>query len=95
MRPSGPGHGLPDFSAAVGAFIDEVDRRHVPMRLDVSHIHRQQPDAAGADNRGDGEIFVMLNVGWHIALLRSGSELSPIASLLPGIQAPSSTLSNI
>ena len=35
------GNGLPDFGAAVGALIDEVDFRHAPMRLDVSDIHGQ------------------------------------------------------
>ena len=41
MPPFGLGHGLPDFGAAVGALIDEVDLRHAPMRLDVAHIHRK------------------------------------------------------
>jgi hypothetical protein len=57
--------GLPDFGAAVGALIDEVDLRHVPMRLDVPHMHREQSDAAGTDNRRRLEDFVMPDIGWH------------------------------
>jgi hypothetical protein len=30
---------LPDFGAAIGALIDEVDLRHAPMRFDVPDIH--------------------------------------------------------
>jgi hypothetical protein len=66
VRPFRLGHGLPDFSATVGALIDEVDLRHAPMRLDVSHIHRKQSDAAGADNRVRLDDVVMLDVGWHV-----------------------------
>jgi hypothetical protein len=58
-------HGLPDFGAAVGTLIDEVDLRHAPMGLDFSDIHRKQSYAAGADHSGCFT-FVMLNVGWHI-----------------------------
>jgi hypothetical protein len=65
------GHGLPDFGTAVGAFIDEVDRRKAPMRLDVSDEHRKQSNAAGADDRGHLNDRVMLDVGWHVALLRT------------------------
>lgn len=36
-----PGNGLPDFSAAVGALVDEIDLRHAPMGLDLPHEHRQ------------------------------------------------------
>jgi hypothetical protein len=64
------GHGLPDFGAALGTLVDEVDLRHTPMRLDVSHIHRNQSNAAGADNRKRLDEFVMLDIGWHVALLR-------------------------
>src|SRR6202043_2614285 len=64
------GDGLPDLGTAVGTFIDEVDLRHAPVRLDVSHIHRKQPDAAGADNRGRLKEFVMLDISWHVALPR-------------------------
>jgi hypothetical protein len=66
VRPFRLGHGLPDFSATVGALIDEVDLCHAPMRLDVSHIHRKQSDAAGADNRVRLDDVVMLDVGWHV-----------------------------
>jgi hypothetical protein len=60
------GYGLPDFRAAVGAFIDKVDLGHAPMRLDLSHIHRKQANAAGTDNRGRLEDVVMLDIGWHV-----------------------------
>jgi hypothetical protein len=65
MLPLRPRDGLPDFGAAVRAFIDEVDRRQAPMGLDVSHIHGKQSHAAGADDRNSLD-FVMLYVGWHI-----------------------------
>jgi hypothetical protein len=55
----------PDFAAAVGARIDELDLRHAPMRLDVSHIHRQQPYATGAKNRHVLN-FVVLDIGGHV-----------------------------
>ena len=32
---------LLDFSAALGALVDEVDLRHAPMGLDVSYVHRK------------------------------------------------------
>ena len=64
------GHGLPDFGTAVGAFIDEVDGRKAPVRLDVSDIHGKQSNAAGANDRGYLDDRVMLDVGWHVALLR-------------------------
>jgi hypothetical protein len=57
-----------DFAAAVGALIDELDLRHAPMRLDVSHMHRQQSHATGAKNR-DVLYFVVLDVGWHVGSL--------------------------
>jgi hypothetical protein len=60
------GHGLSDFGAAVGAFEDEVDLRNIPMRLNLADKHRQQPKAAGADNRSHFDDMVMLNIGWHI-----------------------------
>jgi hypothetical protein len=60
-----PCYGLPDFGAAIGAFIDKVDFRHAPVRLDVPHIHRQQSDAAGAKYRR-GIDFALLDVGWHV-----------------------------
>jgi hypothetical protein len=55
----------PDFAAAVGARIDELDLRHAPMGLDVSHIHRQQPYATGAKNCHVLN-FVVLDVGGHV-----------------------------
>ena len=60
-----PCDGLPDFGAAVGAFIDEVDGRHAPMGFDVSYIHWKQSHAAGAEDRNWLDV-VMLDVGWHI-----------------------------
>jgi hypothetical protein len=38
------------------------------MRLDVSHKHRQQSQAAWADNRGVLN-FVVMNIGWHVGPL--------------------------
>jgi hypothetical protein len=58
-------YSLPDFAAAVGALIDEVDLRHAPMRLDVSHMHGQHSHATGAKNRNVLN-FVVLYVGWHV-----------------------------
>ena len=58
-------YSLPDLGAAVGALIDEVDLRHAPMGLDVSHVHREQSYATGADHRSCLN-FVVLDVGWHV-----------------------------
>src|ERR1700722_9954509 len=65
MPPLRPGDGVPDFGAAVRAFIDEVDLRLAPMRFDVPDEHGKQSHAAGADHR-NGLDVVMLDVGWHI-----------------------------
>jgi hypothetical protein len=56
---------LPDFGAAVGALIDEVDLGHAPMGLNVSDKHRQKSQAAGAENRSVLSC-VVLDVGWHV-----------------------------
>jgi hypothetical protein len=56
---------LPDFAAAVGALIDEVDLRHAPMGFDVSDEHGQQSQAAWADNRGFLNLMVM-HISWHV-----------------------------
>jgi hypothetical protein len=61
-----PCNGLPDFGAAIRALIDKVDFRHAPMRLNVPHIHRQQSDAAGAEDRRCLTFVVVLDVGWHV-----------------------------
>jgi len=61
-------HGVADFGATVRAFVDEVDLRHAPVRLDVSHIHWKQPDAAGTNHRGGLDVM-MLNIGWHFGSL--------------------------
>jgi hypothetical protein len=65
MPPFWLGDGLPDFGAAVGTFIDEVDLRHAPMWFDVPDIHGQKPYAAGTDDWRLLDV-VMLNVGWHV-----------------------------
>jgi hypothetical protein len=72
-----PGHGLPDFGAAIQAFKDEVDLRHAPMRLNVANHHRQNPYAAGADDRDCVSLdFVVMNVGWHVGSpLHNGSKV--------------------
>src|SRR4051812_6092338 len=49
MRPLRLDHRLPDFSAAIKTLIDEVDLRHAPMRLDVSHIHMKVHAARTGD----------------------------------------------
>jgi len=59
------GHRLPDFRAAVGAFIGEVDLRHAPMRFDIPHIHRK-PDAAWTNDKGWLDVVVMVDIGWHV-----------------------------
>jgi hypothetical protein len=56
---------LPDFGAAIGALIDELDLRHAPMGLYVPDIHRQKSHASRAEDRSSFVAFVMLNVGWH------------------------------
>ena len=56
---------LPDFGAAVGALINEVDLGHAPMGLDLPDIHRSQSYAAGTHDRRFLD-FVMLDVGWHV-----------------------------
>jgi hypothetical protein len=58
-------HSLPDFGAALGALIDEVDLRHAPMGFDISDIHREHSNAAGTDDYSFLD-FVMLDVGWHV-----------------------------
>jgi hypothetical protein len=76
MLPFRLGYGLPDFGAAVGALIDEIDLRQAPMRFYFSHKHRKQSDAAGTDNRGCLD-FVMLDVGWHIGSPSAEARNSP------------------
>jgi hypothetical protein len=72
-----PGHGLPDFGAAIRAFKDDVDLRHAPIGRDVADEHRQNSDTAGADNRDYlGFDFVVMNVGWHVdSPLHNGSKV--------------------
>jgi hypothetical protein len=57
--------GLADLGAAVGAFIGEVDLRHGPMRLDVTHIHFKS-DATRTDDEAGLDFVVMMDVGWHV-----------------------------
>src|SRR5260370_19551066 len=71
------GHGLPDFRAAVGAFIGEVDLRHAPMRFDVLDVHRKT-DAARTNNEGWLGVFVMVNIGWHVGSPHGSTHLSPL-----------------
>src|SRR3954468_15511892 len=65
MPQLGLDHGLPDFRAAVGAFIGEVDLRHAPMRFDVLDEHRKA-DAARTNDEGRLDVIVMMNIGWHV-----------------------------
>jgi hypothetical protein len=74
-------YGLSDFAATVGALIDEVDLRHVPMRFDVPDIHREKSQATGADDRTSLK-FVMMHVGRHAALLHSGNAVDFTVELI-------------
>jgi hypothetical protein len=58
--------GLSDLSAAISAFIDEVDLGKAPMRLDLAHIHWQEPHTGGANHRRDFDILMMLYISWHL-----------------------------
>jgi hypothetical protein len=55
-----------NFSAAVRAFVGEVDLRHAPMGFNISNVHSQQSPAGGADNWSYFD-FVVLDVGGHVA----------------------------
>jgi hypothetical protein len=57
--------GLANLRAATGAFVSEVDLRHAPVRLDVTHKHRN-PDAARTDDKGRFDMIVLADVGWHV-----------------------------
>src|SRR5437016_5144974 len=59
------GHRLPDFRAAVGTFIGEVDLRHAPMGFNVLDVHRQA-HAAWTNDKGRLDFVVMVNIGWHV-----------------------------
>jgi hypothetical protein len=85
MLPFPLGHGLPDLGAAIGAFIDEVDLRHAPVRLDIAHKHRKQSNATGAGNRGSLNL-VMLDISRHggSPSQRKLVNLNPATSLTAG-----------
>src|SRR5258705_6437507 len=87
---------LPDFGAAVGALIDEVDLGHAPMGLDLPDVHREQSHAAGADNRRCLN-FAVLDIGWHVGSpsQRKQRKPQPRANLFADHGCPSSTLSNV
>ena len=57
---------LPDFGTAIETFIDEVDLRRAPVRLDLAHIHGQQPHAARTDLRRDLGDVMVVDKGWHV-----------------------------
>src|SRR3954469_913928 len=44
-------NGLLDFSAAVSAFVGEVDLGHAPIGRNVPDVHRKTSYATGANNR--------------------------------------------
>jgi hypothetical protein len=67
--------GLPDFGAAIGTLIDEVDLRHAPMGLDVSHMHGEKAYTAGTEDRGCPDL-VVLDVSGHVGSPSSGSTVS-------------------
>jgi len=54
-----------NFSAAVRAFVGEVDLRHAPMGFNISNVHRQRSSAGGADKCSYFD-FVVLDVGGHV-----------------------------
>src|SRR6266571_5846618 len=58
--------GLPDLGAAISAFIDEVDFGKAPMRLNIAHVHWQEPHTSGANHRRDFDILMMLYISWHL-----------------------------
>ena len=66
-------HGLPDLGAAIRTFVDELDFGHAPVRFDLAHIHRLHSDTAGANDRSHLDI-VIVDVGWHVVLLRVAKE---------------------
>src|SRR4029077_2258807 len=69
------GHRLSDFRATVRAFIDEVDRRHAPVRCYVLDVHRQA-HTARADHEGWFGV-VMVDIGWHVGSPTRHSTLVP------------------
>src|ERR1700688_53109 len=71
------GHRLPDFRAAVGAFIGEVDLRHAPVRFHVLDVHRKT-HATRTNNEGWLDVFVMVNIGWHVGSPHGSIHLSPL-----------------
>jgi hypothetical protein len=88
------GYSLPDFAAAVGALIDEVDLCHAPMGLDVSDEHRQKSQAAGAENHSVLSC-VVLDISWHVGSPSPPSAVISIPSQLTAHDGcPSSTLEN-
>ncbi len=54
-----------NFSAAVRAFVGDVDLRRAPMGFNISNVHRQQSSAGGADNCSYFD-FVVLDIGGHV-----------------------------
>ena len=68
---------LPNFGAAVGAFIGEIDLRHAPVRLDVPYKHRK-PDAARTNDEGRLDVIVMVNIGWHVGTPHGSIYLKPL-----------------
>ncbi|MGL4558890.1 MAG: hypothetical protein ACRCV5_15430, partial [Afipia sp.] len=58
---------FPHFGAAGGAFINEVDPRQIPMRLNLPDLHGKA-QAAWTHGHGcvkDLTLLVMLCIGWH------------------------------
>ena len=65
VLPFGLCDSLFNFSAAVRAFVGEVDLRHAPMGFNISNVHSQRSSAGGADNCSYFG-FVVLDVGGHV-----------------------------
>src|ERR1700682_6742040 len=71
------GHRLPDFGAAVGAFVGKVDLRHAPVRFNVLDVQRKAY-AARTYDEGRLGVFMIVNIGWHVSTPRGSIYLSPL-----------------
>src|SRR5262245_58949607 len=56
---------LSDFRTTIGAFVDQIDLRHAPVRLYVSNVHGQS-HAARTNHHRWFDFVVVANVGWHV-----------------------------
>jgi hypothetical protein len=47
------------------------------MRLDLAHIHRQEPHARRANHGRDFDVLMMLYIGWHLGSPSQGNHQTP------------------